>query len=265
MENKKFSIMDVFSVATQHVLSAKGIKQNAIAKDINVGVTTLNNYIKGKREGDETTRRKIAERLDWDYEKLLAFGQWIMEGNSPDEFYLLSVDFTGEEPDKLNSENNSSFKASGANEDRTTYKDSQNVNNYIHLPMFASRLSGKHGSFQNADRVESHLMFHNKFLRKFGDPDQMALFEVIGNSMQPFLYSGDVVLVNLNQNNFDNIIDGKAYAFREDHTVKVKRLSFQGANLIAISENSQLYPPYTVDTGNCSLIGEVLWVGREVC
>jgi phage repressor protein C with HTH and peptisase S24 domain len=30
------------------------------------------------------------------------------------------------------------------------------------------------------------------------------------------------------------------------------------------SENSLLYPPYIVDTGNFSMIGEVLWVGHEV-
>lgn len=92
----------------------------------------------------------------------------------------------------------------------------------------------------------------------------MALFEVIGDSMQPFLYSGDVVLVDMLQSDPHMIEDGKAYAFREDNTVKVKRLSLQGGNLIATSENSDMYPPYHVDTDNFQLIGRVIWVGHEV-
>ena len=87
MENNKSDIMEIFSIATMHILSTKGIKQNAIAKKLNIGTTTLNNYINGRRQGSEATRRRIADQLDWNYEKLLELGQWIIRGNPPEKFY----------------------------------------------------------------------------------------------------------------------------------------------------------------------------------
>jgi len=264
MEKNKSDIKEIFSIAAKHVLSTKGIRQNAIAQSLNIGTTTLNNYVTGRREGDETTRRRIADRLGWNYEKLLAFGQWILNGNQPDDFYPPTVDLTQKEHFESSVDANLSPPSSNAKEDRPGYLRNQNTTTFISVPKFVARLSGDHGSFQETDLTESNMMFHKEFLMKYGNPDQMALFEITGNSMHPFLYNGDVVLVNLSKNNLTDIIDGKAYAFREDHTVKVKRLSLQGSALIATSENSLLYPPYTVDTGNFSLIGEVLWIGHEV-
>jgi len=264
MENNKSDIMEIFSIATMHILSTKGIKQNAIAKKLNIGTTTLNNYINGRRQGSEATRRRIAGQLDWNYEKLLELGQWIIRGNPPEKFNPPFVKFTKQELFESISDATSSSKLSGTKTNRPDYAIPQDTANFISVPKFAAQLPVDQDSFPDADLVESDMMFHKNFLMKYGNPEQMALFEVIGNSMKPFLYNGDVVLVNLSKNNITDIIDGKAYAFRENHTVKVKRLSLQGTTLIVTSENSLLYPPYIVDTGNFSMIGEVLWVGHEV-
>jgi len=264
METKKFDIMETFSIATKHVLSTKGIKQNAIAKSLNIGTTTLNNYITGRREGDENTRRRIAERLGWRYEELLMLGQWILEGNPPDDFYLQSADLAKREICESRTDSTIPLKEADTKEDRADYITRKNSPLFVSVPKFLARLSGEYDSFQETDRVESNLMFHKDFLSKHGSTDQMALIEVTGNSMHPFLSNGDTVLVDLSRNNLADIVDGKAYAFREGHTVKIKRLSLQGSTLIASSESAQLYPPYSIDINNFSLIGEVLWVGHEV-
>jgi phage repressor protein C with HTH and peptisase S24 domain/plasmid maintenance system antidote protein VapI len=266
MENNKSDITEIFSIATMHILSTKGIRQNAIAKKLNIGTTTLNNYVNGRRQGSEATRRRIADQLGWNYEKLLELGQWIIRGNPPEKYYLHFVNPTKQEPLEREtiSDATSSSKLSGTKINRPDYAIPQNTANFISVPKFAAQLSVDQSSFPDTDLIESDMMFHKSFLMKYGNPDQMALFEVVGNSMNPFLYNGDVVLVNLSKNNITDIIDGKAYAFLENHTVKVKRLSLQGTTLIVTSENSLLYPPYIVDTGNFSMIGEVLWVGHEI-
>lgn len=264
MKTKKIDIMEIFSIATKHVLSTKGIKQNAIAKSLNIGTTTLNNYITGRREGDENTRRRIAERLGWKYEELLMLGQWILEGNPPEDFYLPSADLTKREICESRTDSTVPLKEADTKEDRSDYIIHKNSAPFISVPKFLARLSGEHDSFQDTDRVESNLMFHKDFLSKHGSPDQMALIEVTGNSMHPFLSNGDTVLVDLSRNTLADIVDGKAYAFREGQSVKIKRLSLQGSTLIASSESAQLYPPYSIDINNFSLIGEVLWVGHEV-
>jgi plasmid maintenance system antidote protein VapI len=262
MKTKKIDITEIFSIATKHVLSTKGIKQNAIAKSLNIGTTTLNNYITGRREGDENTRRRIAERLGWKYEELLMLGQWILEGNPPEDFYLQSADLAKRAICESRTDSTIPQKEADTKEDRSDYIIHKSA--FISVPKFLARLSGEYDSFQDTDRVESNLMFHKDFLSKHGSPDQMVLIEVTGNSMHPFLSNGDTVLVDLSRNTLADIVDGKAYAFREGQSVKIKRLSLQGSTLIASSESAQLYPPYSIDISNFSLIGEVLWVGHEV-
>jgi len=58
--------------------------------------------------------------------------------------------------------------------------------------------------------------------------------------MFPLLYDADVVLVDPTKTGPEDIVDGKVYAFREDHTVKVKGLSSQGNILQATRENSAM-------------------------
>lgn len=142
--------------------------------------------------------------------------------------------------------------------------DDVKIQEFTLVPKYRARLSGGAGSFETSDQIEANLSFRTTFLYSRGNPNKMALFEVMGDSMEPFLYDGDVVLVDQRQIDPEHIVDGKAYAFREDHTIKVKRLSVQGRALLASSENSQKYPPYEVEVDRFQLIGRVIWVGHEV-
>ena len=137
-------------------------------------------------------------------------------------------------------------------------------NDFTLVPKYRARLSGGHGSFETSDMIEANMAFRTEFLLRNGNPNRMALFELMGDSMTPFIHHGDVILVDLQQDDPAAIVDGKAYAFREDHTVKVKRLSVQGRNLIATSEDSRQYPPYQIDESSFTPIGRVIWVGHEV-
>lgn len=49
-------------------------------------------------------------------------------------------------------------------------------------------------------------------------------FKVSGDSMEPLLFSGDSVLVNLAECEFEQIKDGKIYAIRYGDDLRVKRL-----------------------------------------
>jgi len=130
------------------------------------------------------------------------------------------------------------------------------------IPKYKARLSGGHGSFEDSDQIEANFAFRKAWVRRKAS-NKLALFEVVGDSMHPFISDGDVVLVDLNENDPAMIVDGKAYAIREDHTVKVKRLVRQGGSLIIRSQNRQEYPDYEA-ADDFHLIGRVIWVGHEV-
>lgn len=62
------------------------------------------------------------------------------------------------------------------------------------------------------------------FQRERINPNNVKRFKVTGDSMEPFLYSGDSVLVNLAENDPSRIVDGKVYAIRYGDELRVKRL-----------------------------------------
>jgi hypothetical protein len=179
----------------------------------------------------------IAYEFGLTYPDMLDLGKWILDGHDPDDW---------------------GYPKGLARSEEISPE-------FTFIPKYKARLSGGHGSFETSDQVEANLAFRTEFIRAKGSPDKMAMFEIMGDSMEPFLYDGDVILVDLQQNDPNLIVDGKAYGFREGNIIKVKRLSIQGRALIATSENSQKYPPYeVVDHDQFQLIGRVIWVGHEV-
>ena len=133
---------------------------------------------------------------------------------------------------------------------------------FMCLPKYRSRLTGEGGELRKEDRIETMLAFRTEWISKIGDFDDLALFHVAGNSMEPAINDGDVVMVN-KAVDLDDIVPGAIYAFAEKHHVQVKRIIIQGEKLIAMSDNKETFPPYEIDMENFSLLGRVVWSGHE--
>lgn len=56
------------------------------------------------------------------------------------------------------------------------------------------------------------------------NPKHLKRFKVRGESMEPMLFDDDSILVNLAENEFEQVKDGKVYAFRYGGELRVKRL-----------------------------------------
>lgn len=132
------------------------------------------------------------------------------------------------------------------------------------IPKYKAKLSGGHGSLETSDQIISNLSFRKEWITARGNQNNMALFEVTGDSMRPMIADNDVVLVDRSYDDLEDIVTGKVYAFREEKTIWVKRLTWEGATLVAVSDNDKTFKPYNIDMDNFSLIGRVIWVGHEV-
>ncbi len=110
--------------------------------------------------------------------------------------------------------------------------------------------------------TEANYAFRKDWIMRKGSGN-LALFEVYDDSMAPFISGGDIVLVNLAENDQGSIIDGKAYAICEEGTVKVRRLARQCGKLIIRSQDRDNFPDYEAGE-NFSIIGRINWVGHEV-
>jgi len=113
------------------------------------------------------------------------------------------------------------------------------------------------------EEVKGLYAFRRDWLARKGNPENMRLVTVYGDSMSPTLEDGDIVLVDLSRR---RIVPGGIYAIRIEDGLMVKRLHpLPGGRIRIISDNPS-YAPIEVDPGreDFEVIGKVLWAGRDL-
>lgn len=134
----------------------------------------------------------------------------------------------------------------------------------VMIPMVEARLSAGGGSFETSGSVERHYAFRVDFLRRKGQPSQMVLMRVDGDSMAPEIQNGDAVLIDQSQS---APRPGGTYAVSVEDMIYLKVVNAEPGKLILTSHNTA-YSPIAVDTrgqleNTVRIIGRVVWLGRE--
>ncbi|MDD4732203.1 MAG: helix-turn-helix transcriptional regulator [Desulfovibrio sp.] len=130
------------------------------------------------------------------------------------------------------------------------------------IPKVRARLCAGGGSFETEGRVEGYYAFRSDWVRRKGDPTRMVLMQVMGNSMEPELHDGDMVLIDQSKT---DIYAGGIYAVGVEDTVLVKRIEKLPGQLVLHSDNTD-YSPIKLSGDellNVRIIGKVLWISRE--
>ena len=113
------------------------------------------------------------------------------------------------------------------------------------------------------ERIVDTLAFRADFLRNElnAGKDDLYLIHVEGDSMEPTLRAGDVILVDHRRTTPDR--EG-IYVIRMDDALLVKRIQLQPGNrVVAISDNSA-YKSFELPTQDgVAVIGRVVWAGRR--
>ena len=134
---------------------------------------------------------------------------------------------------------------------------------YMAIKKVKARLCAGDGSFETDEEVNNRYLFQSEWLKRKGQPDQMVLMEVFGNSMEPELKSGDTVLVDCSQN---SIIPGLIYAVGIDDTIMIKRIEKHPGKLLLRSDNKE-YEPMIVqeaEMNSLRIIGRIIWTCRTL-
>ena len=135
----------------------------------------------------------------------------------------------------------------------------------VMVPMVEARLSAGTGSFETGGEVLRHYAFRWDFLHRKGNPSQMVLLRVSGDSMQPQIMHNDVVLIDQGQR---DPVPGRIYAVGVEDMVYHKVVNAMPGRLILTSFNPD-YAPIEADTSEqladlVRVIGRAVWVGREL-
>ena len=134
----------------------------------------------------------------------------------------------------------------------------------IMVPLVEARLSAGLGSLEVGGSSERSYAFRSDFLHRKGNPRNMVLMRVSGDSMEPEILDNDVVLIDQSKR---DVTPGRLYAVGFDEAIYLKRIDVLPGRVILKSVNPA-YPPVNLDTrGDCEdafrVIGRVLWCGRE--
>lgn len=134
----------------------------------------------------------------------------------------------------------------------------------IAIPIVEARLSAGMGSLQVGDAVKRSYSFPSSFLRRKGNISSMVMMNVDGDSMQPEIMDGDLVLIDQSKK---DIRLGRIFAVGFEEAIYLKRIDMLPGKIILKSVNPE-YPPVELDVSGqmadqFRVIGQVLWVGRE--
>ena len=134
----------------------------------------------------------------------------------------------------------------------------------VMIPMVEAVLSAGGGSFETGATIGRGYAFRRDFIQRKGNPDNMVLMRVAGDSMEPEILSGDVVLIDQGKT---RIVPGHMFAVGFEEAIYLKRIDIMPGKAILKSANPA-YPPMELDIrGQLSdqfrVIGRVLWSGRE--
>ncbi|HDO1329770.1 TPA: helix-turn-helix domain-containing protein [Aeromonas veronii] len=140
---------------------------------------------------------------------------------------------------------------------------SDTASEFTTIPAYQVEASAGHGCLITDEPLAEPMAFRSDWLRREGfDPAKMAVIRAKGDSMEPTINDGDVILIRLK--NGEAPRDG-LYVLRLDGGLFVKRLQFDLGGVRIISDNP-LYKSRDLskeELAELDLVGRVVWAGKK--
>lgn len=144
---------------------------------------------------------------------------------------------------------------------------------YAHVPLHDALLAAGSGRNNSSEGVIDNLAFRRDWLKKIGISASAArLARVQGDSMQPSLWDGDVVLIDTRSNTpIVRSVEGRdqrrspIYALLDSGEARVKRVQRLSEKAFLLLSDNPDYPPelrQDRDLLDIKIIGRVVWWGH---
>lgn len=136
---------------------------------------------------------------------------------------------------------------------------------YARLPMYDIRAQAGRGSLAYDGDPIGWRVFDLNWIKTVSRAsiEQLKVVEVSGDSMEPTLFKGDHVLIDLGNR---AIAQHGLFVLRLDDSLMVKRVQklFATATVRIISDNPKYAAEEISEEGRLEVIGRVVWIGRNV-
>jgi hypothetical protein len=240
MEN----IDQIFIAALKHFV-AKEKTQTIFAEKAGISISYLNDMIKERKSGGDKTKRKIADMLGYrgaNFELFLDVGRAILAGKDPEGVDEPIDEVAGEE-----------LRNRG----------------FITIPFSVNMklAAGSGGTIPITENdTETTIIVHGPSIGRRNSHNLQA-FKVGGDSMEPVIAEGGIVLADTSENDPMKLKEGHIYVICWDISegecaVKYLRWAEKGRSVMISSPDNILHPPLFRDLKEIQLIGRVIWSCR---
>lgn len=136
---------------------------------------------------------------------------------------------------------------------------------YIFLPRYSVEAGAGSGRIIESEQITDYMAFRRDwFSARNMQPNNACLIKALGDSMEPTIPSGALVLVDLSRCNAHT--DG-IYVFRTNGDLRIKRMQRMMNGNIRVRSDNPEYQEEVVepDKQECfEIIGRAVWVGVEI-
>lgn len=138
---------------------------------------------------------------------------------------------------------------------------------FVMVPRYDVHGSAGNGSVIHSEQIVDHLAFRAEWVRNALGVAQkdLALISVKGDSMEPTLSNGDLILVDTSARHVE---DSAIYVLNSPKGLFVKRLQHKlSGEVVVKSDNAAQYEPEVYDPDAAALlsvVGRVVWAGRRL-
>lgn len=138
--------------------------------------------------------------------------------------------------------------------------------NYVMVPRYDVKASAGGGAVIHSEQIVDHLVFKSEWVRNaLGvSVKDLALISVKGDSMEPALSNGDLILIDLSTNRVE---DNAIYVLQLNGTLLVKRIQRKLDGSVVVKSDNQVYEPEVITSeavDQLRVIGRVVWCGRRM-
>ena len=137
---------------------------------------------------------------------------------------------------------------------------------FVRIPRYEVAASDGGGAVIHSEQIVDHLTFKADWVRNaLGVPlTSLALINVTGDSMEPTLSEGDLILIDMSHR---GVKDNAVYVLQLNGALLVKRIQHKLDGSVIVKSDNAIYDPErigseAVDTLN--VIGRVVWCGRRM-
>ena len=132
---------------------------------------------------------------------------------------------------------------------------------FVLIPQMAGSISAGAGLLPD-DSVDLRVAFRRDWIARKGRTQNMSLIKVQGDSMEPTLLDGDLVMVNHGRDSIAS--QGGIYAISIDDEIMIKRVQPVFPDRLLVISDNKRYPTQEIAAENVRVNGKVIWYARDL-